>query len=85
MKQAGSMFLLTTASFIANFVVFIYAYRFLALPPNLLETQRIENAPLIFSYVFAGFLGCAILRPCLRAFYIKGSSGTSATLLLQQN
>lgn len=48
MKQAGSMFLLTTASFIANFVVFIYAYRFLALPPNLLETQRIENAPLIF-------------------------------------
>lgn len=64
MKQAISILLLTTVSFIANFSVFLYSYRILAFP-HLHEAQRMENAPIIFSVVLAGFLSCAIVTAIL--------------------
>ncbi len=47
-----------------NFGVFLYSYKKLAFP-YLHETQRLENASLIFSYVLLGFLVCSILSMIL--------------------
>ncbi len=50
-----------------NFGVFILSYNKLVFP-HLHEAQRMENAPLIFSYVLMSFLVCAIIST-LAAFY----------------
>lgn len=42
-----------------NFGLFLYSYKKLAFP-YLHEAQRMDNAPLIFSYVLAGFLFISI-------------------------
>ena len=53
-----------------NFGVFLYSYKKLAFP-YLHEAQRMENAPLIFSYVIAGFLACSIFSVVLSQFLAK--------------
>lgn len=55
MKQTIRAAILVAVAFSLNFGIFIYSYRILAFP-YLHESQRMENAPLIFSYVLAGFL-----------------------------
>jgi hypothetical protein len=47
-----------------NFGLFLYTYKKLAFP-YLHEAQRMENAPLIFSYVLLGFLVCSIFSVAL--------------------
>lgn len=48
---------------IGNFGIFLYSYRVLAFP-HFHGSLRMENAPLIFSYVLAGFLiSAAITSP----------------------
>lgn len=60
MKRAIGFMALVLISFSMNFGVFLYSYRMLAFP-HLHEAQRMENAPLIFSYVLAGFLVGAVI------------------------
>ena len=60
MKNIISIVALVMITLCLNFGLFLFAYKQLAFP-YLTEAQRMENAPLIFSYVFLGFLACSIL------------------------
>lgn len=69
MKRFISASLQVLFSFAINFGIFLYFYKILAFP-FLHEAQRMENAPIIFSYVLLAFFVSSIISAAM-AIYIS--------------
>ena len=73
MKRLGLISMVVLLSLGLNFIIFIVSYNQLAFP-YLHESQRMENAPLIFSYVLAGFFISAVISTIIAAYVGKKSA-----------
>lgn len=62
-----------TASFIANFSIFVFGYNHLT-APFISEEQRVDNAEFIMSVVVGGYAGIAILTGILTFLARAGRS-----------
>ncbi len=73
MKQILISTALILLVFCANFGIFLFAYKKLAFP-FIEESQRMDNAPYIFTYVLLAFLLSSIFTVLAQKFLLKSNT-----------